>query len=125
MDDTHAHFLKMYYERGNLVSSSGVIGRVPLVAVGLGRQPIAIPARLLIDDTHAHTLTGCEGGNPVTTPGVGSNMPLVAVDLDRKPKSVKCSPHLDVAVLVMLGNISLKKKHSEFCPDLLKKQTIF
>ena len=58
----------------------------------------ALPARLLVDDTHAYILTDCEGGNPVSAPGVGGNVPLMAVDLGQQPTSVKCSPHLEVAV---------------------------
>ena len=59
----------------------------------------ALPARLLVDDTHAYMFMDCEGGNRVSAPGVGGNMPLVAV---------KCNPHLEVAVcdLVMSGDLS-------------------
>ncbi len=41
----------------------------------------ALPARLLVDNTHAYILTDCEGGYPVSAPGVGGNVPLVTVDL--------------------------------------------
>ena len=41
----------------------------------------ARPAMLLVDDTHAYVLTGCEGGNPVSALAVGGSVPLVAVDL--------------------------------------------
>ncbi len=59
----------------------------------------------------AYILTDCEGGNPVSGPGVGGNVPLVTVDLGRQPKSVKCSPHLDVAIQPCeWGEISLKKR---------------
>ncbi len=59
----------------------------------------ALPARLLVDDTHAYILTDCEGGNHVSARGVGGNVPLVTVDLGRQPKLVKCtSPHLEVAI---------------------------
>ena len=56
----------------------------------------ALPARLLVDDTHAYFLTYCEGGNPVS--GVGGSMLLVTVDLGRQPESVECCPHLEVAI---------------------------
>ena len=35
----------------------------------------ALPARLLVDDTHTHILTDCEEGNLVSVPGVGVNTP--------------------------------------------------
>ncbi len=71
----------------------------------------ALPARLLVDDTHAYILTDCEGGNPVSAPGVGGNVGLVAVDLGRQPKPVKCSPHLELAVRPCeSGDISQKMK---------------
>ncbi len=38
-----------------------------------------------------------KGGNPVSTQGVRGNVPLVTVDLGRQPKSIKRSPHLEVA----------------------------
>ena len=40
---------------------------------------VALPARLLVDDTH--TNTGFKGDNPVLAPRVGGSMPLVRVDL--------------------------------------------
>ena len=43
----------------------------------------ALPARLLVEDSHAQILTYCKAGDPVSAPGVGGNMPLVAVDLVR------------------------------------------
>ncbi len=49
----------------------------------------ALPARLLVDDTHAYILMDCEGGNPVSAPGVGGNVPLVTVDLGGQPKSLR------------------------------------
>ncbi len=67
----------------------------------------AVPARLLVDDTHAYILTDCEGGNPVSAPGVGGNMPLLTVNL------VDSQNQLSVALtlkwpsgLVTLGDIS-------------------
>ena len=39
----------------------------------------ALPAGLLVDDTHAYILTNSEWGNPVPAPGVSSNVPLVTV----------------------------------------------
>ena len=42
-----------------------------------------LPARLLVDDTHAYIITDCERGNPASAPGVGVNVPLVTVDLSR------------------------------------------
>ncbi len=60
----------------------------------------AIPARLLVGDTHAYILTDCKGCNPVPAPRVGGNVPLVTVDMG-------CSPHLEVAVRPYeLGDIS-------------------
>ncbi len=53
----------------------------------------ALPARLLVDDTHAYILTDCGGGSPVSAPG---NVPLAAVDLGRQLKLVKYSPLLEV-----------------------------
>ena len=41
----------------------------------------ALPARLLVDDTHDYILTDCEGGNPVSAPAVSGKVPLVTVDL--------------------------------------------
>ena len=41
----------------------------------------ALPARLLVDDTHAYILTDCEGDNPVRAPGVGGNVPPVVIGL--------------------------------------------
>ncbi len=41
----------------------------------------ALPARLLVDDTHAYTLTERKGFYPVSAPGEGGNVPLVTVDL--------------------------------------------
>ena len=43
-----------------------------------------LPARLLVDDTHAYILTD-EEGSPVSAPGVGGYVLLVAVDLGRQP----------------------------------------
>ena len=62
-----------------------------------GKVHSALPARLLVDDTHAYIHLDCQGGNPVSAPGVGSNVPLVSVDLVDSPKSVTCSPHITVA----------------------------
>ena len=58
----------------------------------------ALPARLLVDDTHAYILTNCDRGNSVSAPGVGGKVPLMTLDLGRQPKSFKCSPHLKVAI---------------------------
>ncbi len=62
-----------------------------------------------MDDTLAYILTDCEDGNPVSAPGVGGNMPLLTVDLGQQPKSVKCSPHLEVAISLVGWVISHKK----------------
>ena len=40
----------------------------------------ALPASLLVDDTHAYILTHCLGDNPVSADGVGDNMSLVTVE---------------------------------------------
>ncbi len=61
-------------------SSFGVISKV-WVQIPVMTLHSALPARLLVDDTHAFILTDCEGGNPVSAPAVGGNVPLVAVDL--------------------------------------------
>ncbi len=66
-----------------------------------------------MDDTLAYNLKDCErrgGVNPVSAQGVGGSVPLVTADLEEKkskPKSVKCSPHLELAVQPCeLGDIS-------------------
>ena len=48
---------------------------------------------------HAYMIWDCEGGNPVSAPEVRGNVALV---------TVKCSPHLAVAVcgIVMLVDLS-------------------
>ncbi len=62
-----------------------------------------------MDNTLAYILTDCEGGSPVSAPRVGGNVPLVTVDLGQQPKSVKSSPHLEVAIQPCeLGDISYK-----------------
>ena len=38
----------------------------------------ALPARLLVDDTHAYILIGFKGGNPVLALGIGGKVPLLA-----------------------------------------------
>ena len=58
----------------------------------------ALPARPLVDNTHAYFPLDREEGNPVSDPGVRGYFPLVIVDLGRQPKSVKCSPSLELAV---------------------------
>ena len=45
----------------------------------------ALPTMLLVDDTLAYILTGCEGGNPVSAPGVRGKVSLVTVDLGLCP----------------------------------------
>ena len=54
-----------------------------LSAAEFGKVHFALPARLLVDDTHAYIHMDFEGGNPVSAPGVGSDVPLVAVALAR------------------------------------------
>ena len=41
----------------------------------------ALPARLLVEDTHAYIFTDYEGDNSVSAPGVDGIMPLETVDL--------------------------------------------
>ena len=64
----------------------------------------ALPAMLVVGDTHTYIMTGYEGGNPVAAQEVGGNMPLVAVDLGGQPKSVKCGPQFEVAVCAISHN---------------------
>ena len=53
----------------------------------------ALPARLLVDDTHTYILKNSERGNPVSAPEVGGNIPLLTVD---STNPLKESPHLEV-----------------------------
>ena len=46
----------------------------------------ALPAMLLVDDTHAYILLDGEGGNPVSAPGVGGNF-------GQQLKTVKVTGH--------------------------------
>ena len=58
----------------------------------------ALPSRLLVEHTFCYILAGYEWGNPVSAPGEDGILPLVAVNLGRQHKSVKCIPHLEVAI---------------------------
>ncbi len=61
----------------------------------------ALPARLLVDDTHAYILMDYKGGNPVSAPGVGGNMPLVD-----SPNQLSVALTLKLpSGLVKLGNL--------------------
>ena len=69
-------------------------------------KSFALPARLLVDDTHAYILTEYEGGNPDSAKGVGGIVSLI-----------KQLNQLSIALtlkwlsgLVMLGNLSFKNK---------------
>ena len=71
----------------------------------------ALPARLLVDDTHAYILMECEGCNPVSAPEVGGKVPrwqLIWVD---SPNQLSVALSLKwPSGLVMLGDLSFKKK---------------
>ena len=48
----------------------------------------ALPARLLIDDSHAYILMDREGGNLVSVPGVAGNMSLGKIELTDSPNQL-------------------------------------
>ena len=75
----------------------------------------ALPARLLVDDTHAYILMYCEGNNPVSALGVGGKVGLTA------QISEVYSPHLEVAIcgFVMLGNLKKREKKTRYISTLL------